>query len=43
VVLASLGYVVLKRVGRRHLAPPKLGEQIIKKHDENPGGPDYHI
>jgi hypothetical protein len=43
VVLTSLGYVVLKRVGRRYLPPPSLGEQIQQKHDQNPGGPDYHI
>jgi uncharacterized membrane protein YfcA len=42
-VLAWLGYLGLKWLGKRHLPPPKLGEQIVKKHDENPGGPDYHI
>ena len=30
VVLASLGYVVLKRVGRRYLPPPSLGEQLSR-------------
>lgn len=43
VILAWLGYVGMKWIGRRHLPPPNLAEQIQKKHDENPGGPDYHI
>ena len=42
-LLALLGYLGLKWLGRRHLPPPKLGEQIQKRHEENPTGPDYHI
>ena len=41
-VVASLGYVTLKLVGRHHSPPRKLTE-LIREHQESPGGADYHI
>jgi uncharacterized protein len=41
--LAWMGYLGLKLLGRRHLQPPKLSEQIQKNQEQEPGGADYHI
>jgi uncharacterized membrane protein YfcA len=40
---AWLGYLGLRTLGRRHLPPPGLGEQIRRAAEESPGPPDYII
>jgi uncharacterized membrane protein YfcA len=42
-VLAWLGYLGLRRLGRKHLRRPELGEQIRAMQTQGHGGPDYHI
>jgi uncharacterized membrane protein YfcA len=42
-VLAWLGYVGLRALGRKHLRPPGLGEQIRSMKEQGHGEPDYHI
>jgi|SRR5438132_4705965 len=42
-LLAWLGYLGLKLVGRRYLKQPNLGQQIQSKHDEGPPSRDYQI
>ena len=43
VVLAWLGYLGLKLLGRRCLRPVSLGEQIQKKHEQGGDDSHYHI
>ena len=40
---AWLGYLGLRTLGRRHLPPRGLGEQIRRAAEESPGPPDYII
>ncbi len=42
-LLAWLGYFGLKWLGRRHLPPPMLAEQIQQKHEQQPRAGDYQI
>jgi uncharacterized membrane protein YfcA len=42
-VLAWLGYLGLRTLGRRSAERPKLQEQIQKMGEQGHGGPDYHI
>src|SRR5205823_1673792 len=43
VVLAWLGYLGLRALGRRTPQRPQLQEQIQKMGEQGHGGPDYHI
>ncbi len=43
-VLAWLGYLGLRALGRRHAPPPRLGEQIRREAEESRANPiDYYI
>jgi uncharacterized protein len=42
-LLAWIGYLGLKLVGRRHIKQPDLTQQIQTKHDEGPPSRDYQI
>ena len=42
-VLAWVGYLGLKVLGRRHLPPPTLGAQIQTKHEQGWADRDYQI
>jgi uncharacterized membrane protein YfcA len=41
--LAWVGFLWLRILGRKHLAPPSLGAQIRHMQEEGRGDPDYHI
>jgi uncharacterized membrane protein YfcA len=41
--VAWVAYVGLRLLGRRHLPPPPLGEQIRAMHEQGRGEIDYHI
>ena len=43
IMLAWLGHLVLRGLGRRHLAPPTLGEEIRSMQERGFGEMDYHI
>jgi uncharacterized membrane protein YfcA len=42
-VLAWLGYIWLRTLGRRHLQPPELGEKMRTAASQVPPGDDYYI
>jgi hypothetical protein len=42
-VLAWLGYFILRAAGRRALARPKLQEEIRRMDEQGHGDPDYYI
>lgn len=42
-LLAWLAYFGLKLLGRRHLPPPSLGQQIQIQHEQGPVDRDYQI
>jgi uncharacterized membrane protein YfcA len=41
--LAWIGFLWLRFLGRKHVHPPDLGDQIRKMHEEGRGDPEYHI
>ncbi len=43
VVLAWLTYIGLRLLGRKHLAPPQLGEKIRRVNKIDTNEPDYYI
>jgi uncharacterized membrane protein YfcA len=43
VILAWIGHLGLRALGRRHLPAPRLGEQIRRMKEKGVGDIDYHI
>ncbi len=43
IMLAWLGHLVLRALGRRHMAPPTLGQEIRSMQEKGYGEMDYHI
>jgi uncharacterized membrane protein YfcA len=41
--LAWIGYLGLRALGRRHMKPPDLGDQIRAMQEQGRGESDYHI
>ena len=42
-IMAWLGYLGMKLLGRRHLPPRGVGKHIQEKHEQKWGETDYHI
>ena len=43
VILSWIGHLGLRALGRRHLPPPSLGDEIRRMKERKMGDPEYHI